>query len=120
MSAGNEDSERRYDDAAYAYGEGRFDEAMAGFSQLAESGDAKAATYMAEMYLRGEGVLADVEKGLEWLQRAASWGHSTAAYNLGALYRTGACGVKRDDAKSKQYFHLAKELGCELPVEQYF
>ena len=119
MPAGKENAEQRYDDAAYAYSEGRFEEALAGFSDLAESGNAIAATYMAEMYLRGEGVSPDVEKGLDLLRRAASLGHSTAAFNLGALYRTGGCGVQKDLEKSKKFFLLAKELGCELPVEEY-
>jgi TPR repeat protein len=53
------------------------------------------------------------------MERAASLGVSNAAFNLGALYRTGDCGVPKDSDKSKRCFLLAKELGCELPVDKY-
>ena len=119
MPAGHGNAEQRYLDAAYAYTVGHFAEAMAGFSELAEAGSAKAATYLAEMFLRGEGAPQDIEKGLQLLERAASWGHANAAYNLGALHRSGAYGVPKDPEKSKRYFQLAKELGCELPVEGF-
>lgn len=78
-----------------------------------------AATYLAEMYLRGEGVPRNVEKGLALLELAVSRGDSTAAFNLGALHRTGDRGVPVDLARSRRYFLLAKELGCELSIEGY-
>lgn len=71
------------------------------------------------MYLREEGLPTNVEKGLDLLRQAASWRHSTAAYNLGALYRSGASGVQKNLDKSSQFFRRAKELGCELPVDDY-
>jgi TPR repeat protein len=71
------------------------------------------------MYLRGEGVEQNVEKGIQLMELAASLGHSTAAFNLGALYRSGDCRVPRDQEKSRHFFLLAKQLGCELPVEDY-
>ncbi len=119
MSAENEKTEQLYCDACYAYGEGRFKDAIDIFLDLAESGNAMAAVYVAEMYFRGEGITQDVEKGLDWLQRAASWGDSAAAYNLGAIYYSGVYRIKKDFNKSKQYFLLAKKLGCELPVDGY-
>jgi uncharacterized protein len=119
MTAEKQTNEELYGDAAFAYGEGRFDDAFAAFSQLAEAGNAKAASYVGEMYLRGEGILPDIDIGLEWMQRAASWGNSTAAYNLGALYRCGHYGIEKDQDKSAAFFRLAKELGCEMSVDQY-
>jgi TPR repeat protein len=111
--------DQRYADAAYAYGIGQFDEAFAGFSKLAQSGDPMATAYLAQMYLRGEGVSANVAKGLELLETAVALGNSTAAFNLGALHRSGDCDVPIDREKSKAYFRRAKELGCELSVEPY-
>lgn len=119
MDGENEDVAQRYANAAYAYGEGKFEEALAGFLQLAELGNAMAAAYLGLMYIDGEGVSNDAEQGLEWLARAASWGDCTAAYNLGVFYRAGRRGIRKDDDKSKQYFRLAKELGTELSVEKF-
>jgi TPR repeat protein len=109
----------RYDEAAWAYCTGRFEEAAAGFAELVLLECAPAADYLAQMYLRGEGVGADVEKGLGLLRLAAGWGYANAAYSLGALHRSGADGVPRDAAASRHYFLLARELGCELPVDDY-
>ena len=53
------------------------------------------------------------------LRRAAAAGLSSAAFNLGALYRSGNCGVPVDAAESRRYFILARELGCTLPIEDY-
>jgi TPR repeat protein len=60
-----------------------------------------------------------VAKGLELLETAVALGNSTAAFNLGALHRSGDCDVPIDREKSKAYFRRAKELGCELSVEPY-
>ncbi len=112
-------AQRQFDDAAYAYSEGQFQDAAASFLLLAESGVAMAAVYLAEMYFRGEGVLPNTDKGIQWLERAVSWGNSTAAYNLGSLYRTGDHGIQTDDRMSKKFFRIARELGCQLPIDQY-
>lgn len=119
MQSGNDVVDQRYADAAYAYGLGHFNEALAGFSELARSGHAMATTYLAEMYLRGEGVLPNVEKGVELLELAISRGDSSAAFNLGALHRNGAYCVPKDLDKSRRFFLLAKELGCELSVDDF-
>src|SRR5579885_1248128 len=101
-----------YMDAAYAYDRGNFHEAFVGFSKLVQSGNAMAATYLSNFYFRGEGVPRNVEKGIELLELAITLGDSQAAFNLGALYRSGDCGVPKDPEKSRRFFLLAKELGC--------
>jgi TPR repeat protein len=119
MSNEPEGRDRQLEDAAYAYTIGSFDEAFAGYSRLVDSGNPDAAVGLAHMYLRGEGVSASVEKGLELFRLAASLGNATAAFSLGALHRSGDCNVPIDPEKSKQFFLLAKKLGCELPIEPY-
>jgi TPR repeat protein len=71
------------------------------------------------MYLRGEGVARDMEQGLRLLRLAAGWGDAIAAYNLGALHRSGADGVPRDAGANGLYFLMARDLGCKLPVDDY-
>ena len=119
MDNNHMEQEVRFEDAAYAYTVGKFDEAFTGFVDLVEEHYAPAATYLALMYLRGEAVLKDVRKGMELLQLGASWGHDTAAFSLGALHCSGDDGVPIDREKSRHYFLLAKQLGCKLPVEDY-
>ena len=113
------DMEFLFEDACYANTIGEFDKAFILFSELAQRGHIDALVGLATMHLRGEGTPQDSVRGLELLERAASLGHSTAAFNLGALYRNGDCKVPRDFEKSKRFFILAKELGCQLPVEDY-
>ncbi len=109
----------RFEDAAYAYTVGKFEEAFSGFVDLVTEHYAPAATYLAQMYLRGEAVSKDVGKGMELLELAASWGHDLGAFSLGALHRSGDYGVPIDREKSRHYFLLAKQLGCKVPVEDY-
>jgi TPR repeat protein len=92
--------EIRFEDAAYAYTVGKFDEAYSGFVDLVEEYYAPAATYLALMYVRGEAVSKDVSKGMELLQLAASWGHDLGAFSLGALHCSGDDGVPIDREKS--------------------
>lgn len=115
----NSDFESRYEEASYACTIGRFDEAFPVFFELARSGHVGATMALGQMYLRGEGVLQNLARGLELMEFAASLGQSTAAFNLGALYHSGAYGVARDPEKSRRFFLLAKELGCNLPIEEY-
>jgi TPR repeat protein len=119
LHSGHEAHQERYDEAAGSYCIGNFGEAAEGFAQLTRLGCAPAAVYLAQMYLRGEGVERDVEKGLGLLRMAAGWEYAIAAFNLGALYRSGADGVPRDAVASRHYFLLARELGCELGIEDY-
>ena len=110
---------QRCEDAAYAYCGGEFEKAATPYADLVREGCIIAVKALGEMYLRGEGVKADLQKGLELLRRAAAAGESTAAFNLGALHRSGDCGVPIDTAESRRYFLLSRELGCSLPVEEY-
>jgi len=57
---------------------------------------------LAEKYLRGEGVQADFQVGLE-LRRVAAAQESMAAFNRGLLHRSGDFGVPVDTAESKRY-----------------
>jgi TPR repeat protein len=119
MEPGHDSHVQRCEDAAYAYCGGEFEVAAAIYSELLRDGCIKAAIGMAEMYLRGEGVEADVTKGLDLLRQAAAAGDHTAAFNLGALHRSGDCHVPRDAAESRRFFLLARELVCPLPIDDF-
>lgn len=55
----------------------------------AEKGDAYAQSKVAGMYLRGIGVKKDVEKGIEWYERASETDEGYAARQLAKLYAEG-------------------------------
>ena len=112
------ESVKLLEDAVFAYTEGRFNDAFPVLEKLASTGNLEAIRGLAEMYLRGEGVEANVQAGIKLLRHAADLGHANSAYCLGALYRSGAYGVPRDAEQSKFFFLLAKDLGCELPIHE--
>ena len=109
----------RYAEAGAAYMVGDFEVAYKYLHELYMEKHPSATAFLAQLYFRGEFVSASVAKGLELLELSLSWGFVQAAYNLGAYYRSGADGVPRDLEKSKLYFRIAKELGCELPVDKF-
>lgn len=119
MNSNNDELELLYEEASHAANTGKFAEAFLAFSELAELGHAGALLGLGNRYLRGEGVSQNVENGLKLLEQAAALGLSMAAFSLGALHRSGDCGVPIDPERSRQFFRLAKELGCKLPVEEY-
>jgi uncharacterized protein len=119
MSELNEEELQLLEDAAHAYNAGHFSEAFPTLKKFAELGNIEAICGLSQMYLRGEGVAANVEKGLGFLHTAAEMGHANSAFSLGALFRNGAYGVTKDVEKSKYFLRLAKELGCEISVDAF-
>ena len=119
LEPSQESQVRRFADADYAYCRGELDVAFAMYTQLLREGCIEATLGLAEMYLRGEGVEANVDKGLELLKQAVVAGSPTAAFNLGALHRSGGCRVPVDSTESRRYFLLARELGCPIPVDDW-
>ena len=52
----------------------------------AETGDAEAQALLAEKYINGAGTARDLEKGMEWLIKAADQDHFGAQWMLGQIY----------------------------------
>jgi hypothetical protein len=59
------------------------------FHGLAESGNARAQYWLADMYEFGYGVKKDVPKAISWMEKAANQGLATAQGRLGEIYFTG-------------------------------
>lgn len=102
-----------------AYSEGRMEETFQIYVSLVGNEDPSIFQALGEMTLRGEGVEQNTEKGLEYMKRAVELGNANAAFNLGALHRSGDCGVTVDLNTSKKYFLIARDLGCELNIEEF-
>ncbi|TRM69138.1 hypothetical protein BD626DRAFT_6549 [Schizophyllum amplum] len=78
---------------------------------------AAAAGYLGRMYLRGEGVKADMALAKMWFQRGADHGDRECHNGLGIMYREGLVpGAKADMKKALAHFTVA--AGQELAEAQ--
>ena len=57
-----------------------------------------------------KGVKQDITKSIEYYERSAKRGNSSALYRLGLLHLNGQ-GVKRDNSKTAKYFLKSAERG---------
>lgn len=72
----------------------------------ATEGDAKAQTYVGEIYEKGLGTPPDYAQAAQWYRRAADAGSSRAAVNLGQLYEQGL-GVPKDASQAARWYRKA-------------
>lgn len=72
-------------DAMGAYRRGDHVSALAGFTSLAEKGDAWAQYNLGVIYMKGRGVPIDINVALHWLTKAANQNDKEAQYALGCL-----------------------------------
>lgn len=84
--------------------------------KLAEDGDLMAMEHIAKAFQQGTGVKKDIEKTIEWFEKAEDW------YELAAMYQKGDS-VERDLEKAAMYYerlaekHKAScyaEIACRL------
>lgn len=68
---------------------------------------AAACAYLGKMYLRGEGVKADVRAARMWFMRGAEAGEKESHNGLGIIYRDGLYDGKPDLKKAIAYFGAA-------------
>ncbi len=98
-------------DAALAeFRQGRFAEALHGWQQAADSGDARAALYVGVLYDTGLGVPQDPAQALAWYRRAAEAGSAAGAFNVGVLYDAGQ-GVRQDSRLAASWYGRAAAQG---------
>ena len=63
------------------------------------------------------GANAEAMPAILKLMQAARAGDCQAAKRLGAVYRQGAEGVASDYAESLKWNNLARQLGCDVPLD---
>jgi uncharacterized caspase-like protein len=97
-----------YDRANYAT-------ALKVWMESAKQGDAKAQTYVGEIYEKGLGTAPDYAVAAEWYRKAADQNFAAAAINLGSLYERGL-GVPRDQREALNWYRKASGLS-ELTYE---
>lgn len=84
------------------------------YEVLAEEGDADAQANLAfnvEKGLEVKGRGSDLAAAALWYRRAAEQGHPDAQERLGALYREGLGGLKRDSSQAVNWWHKAALQG---------
>jgi SEL1 protein len=68
----------------------------------------KAAGYLGQMFLRGDGVDTDYATALDWFRRGEKKGDATCQNGLGLLHLYGF-GVRRDPVRAVEHFRAASE-----------
>jgi len=63
-------------------------------------------------YTEGQIVKQDLNKAIEWLEKAAEQGQADAQYKLGLVYDLGGV-VKQDREMAQELFRKACENGAE-------
>ena len=96
-------------DAAYAaYDEGRYAAALRLSRPLAEQGDARAQSLLAEMFYHGRGASRDDLEAIKWFRRAADQGDNVAQFHLGEIY-SGGHGVPQDYSEAARWYKMAAD-----------
>ncbi|MFT6100346.1 MAG: hypothetical protein ACJAYF_002900 [Arenicella sp.] len=75
----------------------------------AKTGDAKAQTYVAEIYERGLGIAPDFSEAAKWYRLAANQDYKPAQLSLGRLYEQGL-GVEKDILSALSLYRAANGL----------
>lgn len=99
-----------FNDAAAAYNEGDYVQAIKILRPLAAQGNPIAQFGLGWMYAHGQGVTQDYPAALQWYRLAAVQGNTGAQFNLGWMYANGQ-GVTRDYPAALQWYRLAAARG---------
>ena len=103
---------------AEAYDGGRYAEAFAEWSALAQQGEIRAQVAIAGMYRFGEGRDVDSRNAALWYRRAADAGNPIAQLNYAELLEHGY-GVSRDIAAAKRWYGKAAVQGNAWAAAQH-
>lgn len=105
------DQEVRFHAAVTAIEQYRFQDAVEILEKLASQGFAPAQVRLGLMLLTGEGIVADAQKGLELIRRAADSGNPLAQRALGSLYLDDSPPLEKDDSQAIAWYRRAAEQG---------
>ena len=79
-------------------------------NRLAENGNARAMSNLAQIYLKGLcGVKSSYKRAVELFERAAALDEIYALYRLGEFHRDAKCGFAQDGHRAAEYFIRAAE-----------
>jgi Domain of Unknown Function with PDB structure (DUF3857)/Transglutaminase-like superfamily/Sel1 repeat len=104
------DVDPNFDEGVNAYTAKNYKLAMARLTPFAESGDAKAQSYLGNMYEYGNGVERDYREALRWFLMAAEQGDAHSQAHAGYMYEQGL-GVARDEKLAAEWYAKAADRG---------
>ena len=84
----SEEDRQNYENAKIASENGERTKAFKYYLKAAEAGIVPAMTACGNMYLDGKGTKKDLQKALEWFQKAAEFNNVTAINNIGYIHET--------------------------------
>ncbi len=97
--------------ARLAYIDGDFDSALKVLREAADAGNSTALNIMGAAFEDGRGVEKDVQRAVEYFERAAKAGEVRARYNLGSLFAFGSGDIPADRKRATTEFRLAAAAG---------
>ncbi len=97
-------------DGIAAYQQSNYTAALKELRPLADNGDAKAQTFLGDMYGRGKGVPQNHVEAASWYRKVADQGYAEAQTFLGVVCKRGI-GVAQDDKEAMSWYHKAAEQG---------
>ena len=93
-----------------AYMRANYRDALRHWTTLAETGDARAQTWIGIMHDNGQGVPRDHRKAVGWYRRAADQGYAEAQFSLGVSHDKGL-GVVENHTVAAEWYQRAAEQG---------
>ena len=102
------------DDAAAAYRNKDYANALRLVLPLADRGDAKAECLLGTMYQYGSGVPKDVAESLRLIEASANQDYPRCEDKLGVMFQAGINGVSKDDDAALAWLRKAADQGYAL------
>jgi len=84
------------------------------FESLSLENNAKAQYMLAQMYMRGDGVVRDMDKALELLLKSSANGNGDASYYASRFYLEEKFGQKLDEAYARDLLKKAARDGSDI------
>ncbi|WFU13790.1 transglutaminase domain-containing protein [Bradyrhizobium sp. CB3481] len=100
----------KYDEGVRAYLANNYKLAMTRLKPFAETGNAKAQSYVGAMYVSGNGVEHNYAEAIRWFLMAGEQGDAFSQSHLGYAYERGF-GAARDDKAAVHWYVKAAEQG---------
>jgi TPR repeat protein len=101
---------QNYEKGEAAYFANDYKTALSELMPLAESGVARAQSFIGIMYRDGKGVIQSDVEALKWTRMSADQGFSDAQCDLGLMYFEGH-GVAQSHAEAVKWYRLAADQG---------